>query len=136
MSAKAIREATGKTILNSALAKCPHFSPCRFASVDEDSLGDGLLNNNAWLTSTPLVVKPDQLIKRRGKLGLIKVNVDFPGVKQWLSEFMLKEIKVPINAWFNNFISSVFFNVIVLLLYVLTVTNGIAQGTRKENDIS
>ncbi|OXA58729.1 ATP-citrate synthase [Folsomia candida] len=94
MSAKAIREATGKTILNSALAKCPHFSPCRFASVDEDSLGDGLLNNNAWLTSTPLVVKPDQLIKRRGKLGLIKVNVDFPGVKQWLSEFMLKEIKI------------------------------------------
>uniref|UniRef100_H3A1H0 ATP citrate synthase n=1 Tax=Latimeria chalumnae TaxID=7897 RepID=H3A1H0_LATCH len=31
-----------------------------------------------------LVVKPDQLIKRRGKLGLIGVNLDLQGVKQWL----------------------------------------------------
>ena len=35
-----------------------------------------------------LVVKPDQLIKRRGKLGLIKVNVDFPTVKSWVIERM------------------------------------------------
>nr|CAD7614115.1 unnamed protein product [Timema genevievae] len=32
-----------------------------------------------------LVVKPDQLIKRRGKLGLIKVNVDLNSVKEWIS---------------------------------------------------
>ena len=33
-----------------------------------------------------LVVKPDQLIKGRGKLGLIKVNVDFTQVQEWVNE--------------------------------------------------
>ena len=41
-----------------------------------------------------LVVKPDQLIKRRGKLGLIKVNATLPEVKQWVQERMEKDIKV------------------------------------------
>ena len=41
-----------------------------------------------------LVVKPDQLIKRRGKLGLIKVNVDLAGVKEWLSTRLGKDIEV------------------------------------------
>ena len=41
-----------------------------------------------------LVVKPDQLIKRRGKLGLIKVNVDLQGCRAWLAENLDKEIKV------------------------------------------
>jgi succinyl-CoA synthetase beta subunit len=41
-----------------------------------------------------LVVKPDQLIKRRGKLGLIKVNADFPEVKSWVEERMGKDQKI------------------------------------------
>ena len=41
-----------------------------------------------WLLTDKLVVKPDQLIKRRGKLGLIKVNVDYPTVKAWVLERM------------------------------------------------
>lgn len=41
-----------------------------------------------------LVVKPDQLIKRRGKLGLIKVNVDLEGAKEWLSSRLGQEIQV------------------------------------------
>jgi len=99
MSAKAISEATGKRILNNALSKVPVFSPCKFVSVSEENFDkDGLLTeNNGWVSSSKLVVKPDQLIKRRGKLGLIKVNVDYPGVKQWLGEMMLKEIKVSNN---------------------------------------
>jgi len=40
------------------------------------------------------VVKPDQLIKRRGKLGLIAVGVDFPTAKQWVLERMNKDQKV------------------------------------------
>lgn len=46
------------------------------------------------LTFQKLVVKPDQLIKRRGKLGLIKVNVDLETVKTWISERMDQEQKV------------------------------------------
>jgi ATP citrate (pro-S)-lyase len=38
-----------------------------------------------------LVVKPDQLIKRRGKLGLIKVNADFAAVKSWIEGHMGKD---------------------------------------------
>ena len=41
-----------------------------------------------------LVVKPDQLIKRRGKLGLIKVNADFAQVQQWVNERIDKDIQV------------------------------------------
>ena len=43
-----------------------------------------------------LVVKPDQLIKRRGKLGLIKVNVDLQQAKEWISEKMGKNVQVSI----------------------------------------
>jgi ATP citrate (pro-S)-lyase len=42
----------------------------------------------------PLVVKPDQLIKRRGKLGLIAVNKNFQQVKQWVNERMAKDQKI------------------------------------------
>jgi ATP citrate (pro-S)-lyase len=41
-----------------------------------------------------LVVKPDQLIKRRGKLGLIKVNAEFEEVKSWVEERMGKDQQV------------------------------------------
>lgn len=40
------------------------------------------------------MAKPDQLIKRRGKLGLIKAGVDFEGAKKWLTEMIGKEIQV------------------------------------------
>ena len=41
-----------------------------------------------------LVAKPDQLIKRRGKLGLIKVKADFNEAKQWIQERIGKDQKV------------------------------------------
>lgn len=45
-----------------------------------------------------LVVKPDQLIKRRGKLGLIGVNLDLQGVKEWLKPRLMKETMVSSHA--------------------------------------
>ena len=45
-------------------------------------------------SSQRLVVKPDQLFKGRGKMGLIKVNTDLAGVKKWISERMGLEVKV------------------------------------------
>lgn len=41
-----------------------------------------------------LVVKPDQLIKRRGKLGLIGVNKNFSEVKEWIEQRMNKDQKI------------------------------------------
>ena len=51
-----------------------------------------------WLLTDKLVVKPDQLIKRRGKLGLIKVNVDYPTVKAWVLERMGQDQVRPLSG--------------------------------------
>lgn len=40
------------------------------------------------------MVKPDQLIKRRGKLGLVGVNLDLKGVREWLKSRLMKETTV------------------------------------------
>lgn len=96
MSAKAIREATGKDIINRHLAGSGDHgaAKCRFASVDESTQWTQLVADHPWLETSPLVVKPDQLIKRRGKLGLIAVNKKFAQVKQWVDERMGKDQKV------------------------------------------
>lgn len=39
-------------------------------------------------------MKPDQLIKRRGKLGLVGVNLDLNGVRDWLKSRLMKETTV------------------------------------------
>lgn len=47
-----------------------------------------------YLHSQSLVVKPDQLIKRRGKLGLIAVNKKFNEVKDWVIARLGKDQKI------------------------------------------
>lgn len=53
-----------------------------------------LENQNPWLTSKKLVVKPDQLIKRRGKGGLILLNCTWEEAKTWITEYAGKEVEV------------------------------------------
>ncbi|KAG5887088.1 hypothetical protein JTB14_018256 [Gonioctena quinquepunctata] len=94
MSAKAIREATGKHIINKHLGGNTAAVQCRFASVDPNTKFSELVGENPWLKTEKLVVKPDQLIKRRGKLGLIAVNKDLDTVQKWVAERMYKDQKV------------------------------------------
>lgn len=42
------------------------------------------------------MVKPDQLIKRRGKLGLVGVDLNLDQVKAWLKPRLGKEATVSI----------------------------------------
>lgn len=49
MSAKAIREATGKDLLNRLLAQNSGASKCQFASVDESTNWQELVSKNSWL---------------------------------------------------------------------------------------
>jgi len=93
MSAKAIDEATGKNLLNKYL-KDGVACRAQFAEVTAGTDWTALANNHPWLNSQKLVVKPDQLIKRRGKLGLIKVNADIADVKTWVSDKINNDIKV------------------------------------------
>lgn len=105
MSAKAIREASGKDLINRNLSSGTAAAKCQFASVTEGTDWTELLASNPWLQTEKLVVKPDQLIKRRGKLGLIKVNADFPAVKSWVEEHMGKDQKIGrANGKLRNFI--------------------------------
>lgn len=46
------------------------------------------------LSFQSLVVKPDQLIKRRGKLGLVGINLSLDGVKSWLKPRLGQEAVV------------------------------------------
>ncbi|CAG8456547.1 1611_t:CDS:2 [Acaulospora colombiana] len=55
---------------------------------------DTLENTHPWLLTDKLVVKPDQLIKRRGKSGLLLLNADWKDVKEWLIERAGKEVQV------------------------------------------
>lgn len=94
MSAKAIREATGKDILNRHLLTHADSTPCRFATVTQDTDWTDLVAKNPWLQTSKLVVKPDQLIKRRGKYGLIAINKNLAEVKAWVQERQGKDIKI------------------------------------------
>ena len=95
MSAKAISEATGKDILNRHLNENgAGVATCRFVSVNINTDWKQLADKHPWLLTTPLVVKPDQLIKRRGKLGLIGVKKSFEEVKQWVGDRMDKDQKI------------------------------------------
>lgn len=105
MSAKAIREATGKRILNEHL-ECPQVAaPCTFATVTSINKWNEIVSNNPWILTQPLVVKPDQLIKRRGKLGLIHVKGNQDSVRKWIAERIDKDTKVEkAEGKLNNFI--------------------------------
>ena len=47
-----------------------------------------------WLADTPLVVKPDQLFGKRGKHGLIGVNMDLDQANAWIKERAGKPVTV------------------------------------------
>lgn len=52
MSAKAIREATGKDILNRHLGNVAGAAPCKFAAVTSETNWSELVQQNPWLETT------------------------------------------------------------------------------------
>jgi ATP citrate (pro-S)-lyase len=106
MSAKAISEADGKAIVNYHLTRAPvikptplpkpttHNAPPKLASLHFDADADikGVLDQAEstypWLLApgARFVAKPDQLIKRRGKSGLLALNKSWADARQWIEE--------------------------------------------------
>ncbi len=72
----------------------PDFVFDNFASITPTTLIDKLPIKHPFLLTHKLVVKPDQLIKRRGKSGLIKLNADWNEVVEWVTQRRDKEVKV------------------------------------------
>lgn len=120
MSAKPIREYDGKLLLAYHLLRAPLvgeentaslFTPAatklahinvNTALLDNRSAFDAALKQqldnleqtHPWLLTDKLVAKPDQLIKRRGKHGLLTLNKDWSEARKWIEERAGKEIKV------------------------------------------
>ena len=104
MSAKSILEADGKAILNYHLTRAPvlkstplppastHNPPSKLASLffPEDADVKGVLDaaetSYPWLLTpnAKFVAKPDQLIKRRGKSGLLALNKTWAEAREWI----------------------------------------------------
>jgi ATP citrate (pro-S)-lyase len=89
MAHKAIREADGKRML-ARLFKDYSNGKYRISdkvvSVTLDTDLEKLPNLHKWLMTEKLVVKPDQLIKRRGKNKLILIGADYNQAKAWIEE--------------------------------------------------
>ncbi|HTY74273.1 MAG TPA: ATP citrate lyase citrate-binding domain-containing protein [Candidatus Nanoarchaeia archaeon] len=96
MAHKAIREADGKRML-ARLFK--DYSNGKYAvsdkivSVGPDTDLANLPKQYKWLNTEQLVVKPDQLIKRRGKNKLVLLSANYPQAMEWIKE----KIKTPIT---------------------------------------
>ena len=69
--------------------------PDKIVTVGPDTDMTKLPNQYKWLTTEKLVVKPDQLIKRRGKNKLILVGATFDQAKKWIEE----KSKAPITIY-------------------------------------
>ncbi|XP_063072236.1 ATP-citrate synthase isoform X1 [Engraulis encrasicolus] len=95
MSAKAISEETAKEFLYKHICTTAALqNRFRTARVTCSTDWDRLAQDHPWLLTERLVVKPDQLIKRRGKLGLVGVNLDLMGVREWLKPRMMRETTI------------------------------------------
>lgn len=114
MSAKSILEADGKAILNYHLTRAPVIKPTplpaaathnpspKLASLyfPEDESVSAVLDRAEttypWLLveGSKFVAKPDQLIKRRGKSGLLKLNSTWKDARAWIEERAGKPQKV------------------------------------------
>jgi succinyl-CoA synthetase beta subunit len=86
---KAIKEFDSKKILAALL---PQFSQgrCgadpRLVKIGQDTDLQKALKNDPWLSETQLVVKVDQLVKRRMKNGLVKLDVSWEEAQSWIGQ--------------------------------------------------
>ncbi len=96
MARRAIREYDAKRLLARYLPDyLEGFTyPGKVALVQENTDWDQLLQDHPWLKTERLVVKPDQLFGKRGKHGLLGVDLDLEGVRRWIDEHMHKEVTV------------------------------------------
>ncbi|KAL8907354.1 MAG: hypothetical protein Q9207_001472 [Kuettlingeria erythrocarpa] len=125
MSAKSIFEADGKAILNYHLTRAPvikpsplpasstHNPPPRLAVLHfpEDATVKSVLDQAEvtypWLLKdgAKFVAKPDQLIKRRGKSGLLALNKTWPEARAWVESKANKSQQVEtVQGVLNHFL--------------------------------
>lgn len=98
MAHKAIREADGMRMLARLLkdySDGKYEISDKVVTVTSDTDMTQLSNQYPWLKTEKLVVKPDQLIKRRGKNKLVLVDATYEQAKVWIKE----KSKAPITIY-------------------------------------
>jgi ATP citrate (pro-S)-lyase len=77
----------------------------KFLSIGPQTDLKKLPITHKWLTQGKLVVKPDQLIKRRGKSKLLLLNADWKEAEKWIKERMNKPVTVgTVTGMLDHFI--------------------------------
>jgi ATP citrate (pro-S)-lyase len=97
MAQKAIREADGKNMIARLLKEYTNGAYTienKFLSIGPQTDLKKLPSTYKWLAKEKLVVKPDQLIKRRGKNKLLLLNADWKEAEKWIKERMSKPVTV------------------------------------------
>ncbi|KAI5121419.1 hypothetical protein M0805_006182 [Coniferiporia weirii] len=112
MSAKPIREFDAKLVLAYWLSRSPSLSGGKpdtdlatpfvyptpqVAQIAWDEATNTITPDSQipqWVHTSKLVAKPDQLIKRRGKAGLLALNKPWAEAKQWIADRAGKPVQV------------------------------------------
>ncbi|GAB2265582.1 ATP-citrate synthase alpha chain protein 2 [Dionaea muscipula] len=95
MARKKIREYDSKRLLKQHLQRlCGIQLNIPSVQVTESTDFRELVNNETWLSSSRLVVKPDMLFGKRGKSGVVALNLDVAQVAQFVKDRLGREVEV------------------------------------------
>ena len=113
----AIREYDAKLLLAYWLERAPPVAPhaqvktkfqypaVKVAQISWDAATNTITPDTklpGWVFNTKLVAKPDQLIKRRGKAGLLALNKTWDEAKPWIAQRAGKPQKVGLVPFFSS----------------------------------
>ncbi|EMS52533.1 ATP-citrate synthase [Triticum urartu] len=95
MARKKIREYDSKRLLKEHLKRLAGIDlHILSAQVTQSTDFAELVNQHPWLSTTKLVVKPDMLFGKRGKSGLVALNLDVAQVKEFVKERLGVEVEM------------------------------------------
>ncbi|KAG4950545.1 ATP-citrate synthase alpha chain protein 1-like [Glycine soja] len=95
MARKKIREYDSKRLLKEHFKRISGQElPIKSAQVTESTNFSELAEKEPWLLSSKLVVKPDMLFGKRGKSGLVALNLDLAEVDSFVKGRLGKEVEM------------------------------------------
>ncbi|GJR52801.1 ATP-citrate synthase alpha chain protein 1-like protein [Tanacetum coccineum] len=95
MARKKIREYDSKRLVKEHFNRISGSDlPIKSAQVTVSTDFNELVEREPWLSSSKLVVKPDMLFGKRGKSGLVALNLDLAQVAEFVKERLGKEVEM------------------------------------------
>lgn len=93
MARKKIREYDSKRLLKEHLKRLAGIDLALLsAQITPSTDFAALLDAHSWLSALKLVVKPDMLFGKRGKSGLVALNLDFAQVAEFVNKRLGVEV--------------------------------------------